>query len=124
MSEKIAPHAYVPSAMHMGDCQICGHVQEAAIHLRIRNAADNRFYREPVATRLDRDQASDYLYQKFGIVRAPVTLAKLRCLGGGPVFFKVGCRVYYRPADPDHWAASITSTKVTTTAQLREPGHD
>lgn len=28
----VAPHAYVPSAMHMGDCAICGHLQDAAIH--------------------------------------------------------------------------------------------
>jgi hypothetical protein len=26
------PHAHVPSAMHMGDCAICGHVQDAPIH--------------------------------------------------------------------------------------------
>lgn len=25
-------HAYVPSMVHMGDCQICGHLQGAAIH--------------------------------------------------------------------------------------------
>lgn len=28
----VARHDYVPSAMHMGDCAVCGHVQEAAIH--------------------------------------------------------------------------------------------
>jgi hypothetical protein len=28
----IKPHAYVPSAMHMGDCMICGHVQESIVH--------------------------------------------------------------------------------------------
>jgi hypothetical protein len=29
---KVQPHTYVPSAMHMGDCAICGHLQGAAIH--------------------------------------------------------------------------------------------
>jgi hypothetical protein len=27
-------HAYVPSAAHMGDCAVCGHLQEALIHER------------------------------------------------------------------------------------------
>lgn len=29
---ELKPHAYAPSAMHMGDCAVCGHVQSAAIH--------------------------------------------------------------------------------------------
>jgi hypothetical protein len=32
----LQPHAYVPSAMHMGDCLICGHLQGAAIHSPFR----------------------------------------------------------------------------------------
>jgi len=30
--EELEPHAYVPSAMHMGDCQVCGHLQGSPIH--------------------------------------------------------------------------------------------
>lgn len=30
--DKLEPHTYVPSAMHMGDCQVCGHLQGAPIH--------------------------------------------------------------------------------------------
>ena len=29
----LAPHAYVPSATHQGDCAVCGHLQGAPIHL-------------------------------------------------------------------------------------------
>jgi hypothetical protein len=29
---QVRPHAYWPSAIHMGDCQVCGHVQSDAIH--------------------------------------------------------------------------------------------
>jgi hypothetical protein len=32
LAGELEPHAYVPSAMHMGDCQVCGHQQSAAIH--------------------------------------------------------------------------------------------
>ena len=33
---EIEPHAYVPSAMHMGDCQVCGHLQGAPHHSPFR----------------------------------------------------------------------------------------
>ena len=28
----VEPHDHAPSAMHMGDCSICGHVEDAPIH--------------------------------------------------------------------------------------------
>lgn len=31
-TEEVKPHQYIPSTIHMGDCAICGHVQEAPIH--------------------------------------------------------------------------------------------
>lgn len=34
--DELEPHSYVPSATHMGDCRICGHLQGAAIHSRLR----------------------------------------------------------------------------------------
>jgi NTP pyrophosphatase (non-canonical NTP hydrolase) len=30
--ERLQPHHYVPSALHMGDCRIYGHLQNADIH--------------------------------------------------------------------------------------------
>lgn len=29
----VEPHDYVPSTMHMGDCAVCGHLQESPLHL-------------------------------------------------------------------------------------------
>jgi hypothetical protein len=29
----VEPHDYVPSTMHMGDCAVCGHLQESPNHL-------------------------------------------------------------------------------------------
>ncbi|WP_454684898.1 helix-turn-helix transcriptional regulator [Ancylobacter moscoviensis] len=40
------------------------------------------------------------------------TLNKLRCLGGGPVFYKLGAAVFYNPADLDAWLAE--RRRVTT----------
>jgi hypothetical protein len=36
--KELEPHAYVPSTMHMGDCQVCGHLQGAAIHSPFRRS--------------------------------------------------------------------------------------
>lgn len=30
----LEPHIYVPSAVHMGDCAICGNLQNSPIHAR------------------------------------------------------------------------------------------
>ena len=45
----------------------------------------------------------------------PNTLAKWRCEGGGPVFFKVGRSVRYRLEDLSAWLAEKRST---STSQL------
>lgn len=37
---------------------------------------------------------------------APITLAKLRCSGGGPTFLKIGRSVRYALADVDAWLAT------------------
>lgn len=34
------------------------------------------------------------------------TLEKLRCLGGGPAYLKLGRRVVYEPTDLDAWKAA------------------
>lgn len=31
-ADEIKPHVYVPSALHMGDCAVCGHRHDASIH--------------------------------------------------------------------------------------------
>jgi hypothetical protein len=48
------------------------------------------------------------------------TLAKLRCVGGGPAFLKLGRKVLYRRADVINW---LNARRVanTTDASLRLP---
>lgn len=56
---------------------------------------------------LTRPGAADYLRERRGIVRAPSTLAKLACIGGGPPFHRVGKAALYTEDDLDAWAASL-----------------
>lgn len=32
MTDQIKPHRYRPSWLHMGDCDVCGHVAESPLH--------------------------------------------------------------------------------------------
>ena len=54
-----------------------------------------------------RAEASSYLKQTWGIARAPSTLAKLACLGGGPRFQSAGRIPLYPETELDEWARSI-----------------
>ena len=44
---------------------------------------------------------------------APITLAKLRCAGGGPAFLKIGRSVRYRPEDIEAWLADKVRTSTS-----------
>jgi hypothetical protein len=58
---------------------------------------------------LSPEQASARLAE-LGIRRAKTTLAKLRCLGGGPEFVKIGKRdVGYYQSGLDRYATEIIS---------------
>jgi hypothetical protein len=48
------------------------------------------------------------------------TLAKLRCLGGGPAYLKLGRKVVYRRADLADWLGARRVAN-TTQAALRLP---
>ncbi len=48
------------------------------------------------------------------------TLAKLRCVGGGPRFKKLGRKIVYARADLDAWLAERTAAN-TTDASARLP---
>jgi hypothetical protein len=52
---------------------------------------------------LDRKQAAEFLTSR-GFKTAPATLAKLACLGGGPVFRSYGRKPLYLPRDLLAWA--------------------
>ena len=58
--------------------------------------------------RFDRKQAAAFLSER-GYRTAPATLAKLACLGGGPVFESFGRRPLYREVDLLAWAQARTT---------------
>jgi hypothetical protein len=62
--------------------------------------------------------ASNYLRDKFGISRTPSTLAKLRVLGTGPEFVKVGNRdVAYPEPALDAFAEALIGRPVRSTSE-------
>ncbi len=71
------------------------------------------------AHRLRRSEASKYLKDRWGIHRAPSTLAKLACIGGGPLFEKCGRMPLYTPDHLDQYAKSILSPPLRSTS---DPG--
>ncbi len=54
-----------------------------------------------------REAASRYLRDVWGIDRAPSTLAKLACTGGGPRYKKAGQTPLYRAEDLDAWVRDL-----------------
>ena len=73
----------------------------------------------PSCPLLRRVGASAHLRQKWGIERAPATLAKLAVVGGGPRFRKAGRTPLYAPADLDAWASELLGQAVASTSELK-----
>ncbi len=71
--------------------------------------------------RLRGKEAAEYLAQAHGIVRTPGTLAKLRCVGGGPVFQIAGRSPLYSLSDLDQWAEQLLSPRLRSTS---DRGHE
>lgn len=51
--------------------------------------------------------ACEYLLEQHGIKRTPATLAKLRCMGGSPQYFKAGRYVLYPMDALEDWAQEL-----------------
>ncbi len=66
---------------------------------------------------LRRKQAAEYLQERYGAYTND-TLAKLACIGGGPLFKKLGPYPVYTPEDLDAWAESRMSRPVHSTSEL------
>ena len=66
--------------------------------------------------RLRRWDAAAYLWHAQGIEVAPATLAKYASIGGGPIYSKVGRRVYYAREDLDTWALDRLGPKQRSTS--------
>ena len=66
-------------------------------------------------------EAANFLRELIG-VGSPRTLAKLRCVGGGPRFVRIGSRLIgYEEDDLREWAASRLSEPLASTSQARAP---
>jgi hypothetical protein len=72
--------------------------------------------------RLNRREASEYLVRTHGVRRAPTTLAKLACIGGGPCFVRFNKKPLYSAADLDAWVAVRTSEPLLNTSQVGAAG--
>jgi hypothetical protein len=66
--------------------------------------------------RLRRSEASAYMLAQHGVSRTPATLAKLACIGGGPIYRLAGRIPLYEPADLDRWVDSIMSSPRRSTS--------
>jgi hypothetical protein len=69
------------------------------IHREVRLTDERKFGRKDAA----------HFLTEQGYKTAPATLAKLACIGGGPLFESFGRRPLYREADLLAWAASRTT---------------
>lgn len=72
---------------------------------------------KPTKPLLRRNEASRYLREKWGIKRAPATLAKLACTGGGPEFHKFGRWPMYAEEGLDRWAKGRLSKPLRSTSE-------
>ncbi len=66
---------------------------------------------------LRRDRAAEYLKFNYGAY-SKETLAKLACVGGGPLFRKLGRFPVYTVSDLDDWAQARMSRLMTSTAEF------
>lgn len=70
---------------------------------------------------LRRQEASEYLSERWGVPAARNTLAKLAVIGGGPKFYRFGRFPMYSPSDLDTWAESRLSGRAfSSTADAAE----
>ncbi len=67
------------------------------------------------------EEAVEFL-AKLGLPRAKSTLAKLRCVGGGPVFQHFGRWPRYTPSRLREYAESELSGERRSTSERRQPG--
>ena len=63
-------------------------------------------------------QAAEFLTE-IGLVTAPKTLAKLRCIGGGPPFCKFGRQILYEICALKKWAEGKVSGPFQNTSQTQ-----
>jgi hypothetical protein len=72
-----------------------------------------------IKTFLNRKRAGQHLLENYGF-GSENTLAKIACLGGGPLFRKAGRRVLYKIEDLDQWAQEKISLPIKSTSELNQ----
>jgi len=72
------------------------------------------------ADRVRRKEASEYLYEVWGVEEAPGTLAKKAVYGEGPLFKKWGRFPYYDTDELDRYAAKKLGMARRTTSQAAD----
>ena len=66
---------------------------------------------------LRRKAAAEYLRQRWGIPCSEKTLAKLACIGGGPMYRRFGRIPLYEAADLDEFAQAKLGKPVRSTSE-------
>jgi hypothetical protein len=74
----------------------------------------------PLKRLLRRCEAAKYIREIWGIPCSPKTLAKLFCIGGGPLVRKSGRIPLYDENDLDAWVASKLSRKIASSSEVTE----
>jgi len=68
---------------------------------------------------LRRKAAAEYLREQWGVPCTEKTLAKLACIGGGPVYRRFGRIPLYAAADLDEFAQAKLGKPVRSTSEYR-----
>lgn len=66
---------------------------------------------------LRRKAAGEYLKSRYGF-GSERTLAKLACVGGGPLFHKAANAAIYKPEDLDAWALAKIGAPQRSTSDM------
>ena len=66
--------------------------------------------------RVSRKRALAYLFKVDGIELSTYTLEKFASQGGGPLYHKLGGRIYYYQTSIDTWVQSRTSPQYRSTS--------
>jgi hypothetical protein len=74
------------------------------------------FAESPMEPLLDTEAASSAL-DGLGVRRSPKTLRKLRCVGGGPRFRRLGLKPVYTHSDLIAWVEEQLSAPVASNAE-------
>lgn len=69
---------------------------------------------------LGRKEAAIYITEKLGVGISHLTLETLASKGGGPVYCKIGRRVFHKRADLDSWINGRTSPPLRSTSHEAE----